>query len=274
MANVMFKRGVQANLPTGNSIVDGVFYLTTDTGRLYVGQDNDGTKALVELNKSITLITAVKPASNGKVGAYEVQTADGAYRAVKSGEFYYHASSNLLMIGNDDGSLTQVNPDTDIHVGSGTVVFQTPLNDDIQLNTKLYNTNADGSTQTTTAIVDQSVKFHGGQNVTLSATDDTLTINAASSVLSAAAATSPASGVNLSVDSQATPVNVIGDGGTTVTMDNGKIKISSVGANGVTYDLSGYNDLLTVPSGEAGLRQITLSNADNSHSSSIYLPIP
>jgi len=41
MANVLFKRGAQANLPSSTSAVDGVFYLTTDTNRLYVGQGNN-----------------------------------------------------------------------------------------------------------------------------------------------------------------------------------------------------------------------------------------
>ena len=35
MANVMFKRGLSANLP--EVAQDGVFYLSTDTNRLYVG---------------------------------------------------------------------------------------------------------------------------------------------------------------------------------------------------------------------------------------------
>ena len=35
MANIMFKRGLQANLP--QTAVDGSFYLTEDTQRLYVG---------------------------------------------------------------------------------------------------------------------------------------------------------------------------------------------------------------------------------------------
>jgi hypothetical protein len=36
MANVAFKRGLQANL-TNDKIVEGSFYLTTDTNRLYYG---------------------------------------------------------------------------------------------------------------------------------------------------------------------------------------------------------------------------------------------
>ena len=40
MANVLFKRGTQAELNaliTASKIKDGAFYLTTDTNRLYVG---------------------------------------------------------------------------------------------------------------------------------------------------------------------------------------------------------------------------------------------
>lgn len=35
MANVMFKRGLASALPT-TGLVDGAFYLTTDTDKLYV----------------------------------------------------------------------------------------------------------------------------------------------------------------------------------------------------------------------------------------------
>jgi hypothetical protein len=37
--NVLFKKGLQANLPTSN-ITENAFYLTTDTHRLYAGVDN------------------------------------------------------------------------------------------------------------------------------------------------------------------------------------------------------------------------------------------
>jgi hypothetical protein len=64
MANVFFKRGSQTALNTlidqvkSNSatFVDGSFYLTTDTDRLYVAQSST---ELVELNKSITTIESI-----------------------------------------------------------------------------------------------------------------------------------------------------------------------------------------------------------------------
>ena len=39
MANVIFKRGLQNSLNPNVASQDGVFYLTTDTGRLYVDVD-------------------------------------------------------------------------------------------------------------------------------------------------------------------------------------------------------------------------------------------
>lgn len=107
MANVLFKRGLQANLPKSN-IIDGAFYLTTDTNRLYVGNNTE----LVELNKSITVVESVSELP--KTG-------------VEVGQFYYIAGTNKHAGASDDnGNIlavvtsitngvphwTQVNPDT------------------------------------------------------------------------------------------------------------------------------------------------------------------
>lgn len=76
MANVMFKRGLHSALPK-TGIIDGAFYLTTDTNRLYVGQ---GT-SLVELNKSITTV-ATKD---------QLPTS-----GIAEGQFYYVTTGNIL----------------------------------------------------------------------------------------------------------------------------------------------------------------------------------
>lgn len=65
MANVAFKRGLSTALTAaGFTAADGVFYLTTDTHRLYVGQD---TK-LIELNRYVKVVanTDALPASPAK----------------------------------------------------------------------------------------------------------------------------------------------------------------------------------------------------------------
>jgi hypothetical protein len=111
MANVLFKRGLHSALPS--TAVDGVFYLTTDTHRLYVGQ---GTE-MVELNKSITTVDTI---------------ADLPKRGVEVGQFYYvkgpNAGASNVQNGNilavvvsggqtSDAQWVQVNPDTNTDTG-------------------------------------------------------------------------------------------------------------------------------------------------------------
>lgn len=117
MANeVLFKRGTQAALNalrTGNSTtaVDGAFYLTTDTNRLYIGKNiaasgNTPVIQPVPVNEGVTVVTNVSdlPAVANTAG----------------GEFYYVTSQNILCVSSGDGAGTkawvQINPDTDTAV--------------------------------------------------------------------------------------------------------------------------------------------------------------
>lgn len=112
MANVLFKRGLHSALPAANAATDGVFYLTTDTNRLYVGQ---GTN-LVELNKSITVVDTIAnlPAvANVEVGQfYYVKGPNAGADNVQNG--------NILAVCVSDGTIkrwVQVNPDTNTDTG-------------------------------------------------------------------------------------------------------------------------------------------------------------
>ena len=133
MANVLFKRGLQANLPS-SGVIDGAFYLTTDTNRLYVGNAVGNDVELVELNKSITVVEDV---------------AHLPTSGVQVGQFYYVAGTNLHNgESNSNGNIlavvtscsadgtnphwTQVNPDTNDndndHLGSVSVSKGTEAN--------------------------------------------------------------------------------------------------------------------------------------------------
>lgn len=120
MPNVVFKRGQHAKLPAVNAAQDGVFYLTTDTNRLYVGQ---GTN-LVELNKSITIVNDLSdlPVSisdeSRAIKGSQVQVEQFYYvKAISSGSQTVH-NGNILAICSaidaDTGAITwtQINPDT------------------------------------------------------------------------------------------------------------------------------------------------------------------
>lgn len=93
MANVSFKRGLSTAL-SSVTVEDGVFYLTTDTNRLYVGQ---GSK-LAELNQSVTTYAT---------------WADMEENAPKQkGQFYYAIQENVLACYLPElNKWQQINPD-------------------------------------------------------------------------------------------------------------------------------------------------------------------
>lgn len=90
--NILFRRGAQTNLPT--TAVDGVFYLTTDTNRLYVGQ---GTKMAL-LNQTVQIVSAVSALPT----------------SAQINDFFYCTAENVLAVYTTvDGinKWVQINPD-------------------------------------------------------------------------------------------------------------------------------------------------------------------
>ena len=112
MANVQFLRGTHANLKTMQApVIEGAFYLTTDTHRLYTGIKNGQNVELVELNKSI----------------YEVETEDNledAEKVFEEGQFAFVKEGNILAVY-IDSQWIQINPDNDTHlfVNNNTPLF-------------------------------------------------------------------------------------------------------------------------------------------------------
>lgn len=93
MANVSFKRGLSTAL-SNVAVEDGVFYLTTDTNRLYVGQ---GSK-LAELNQSVT--------------TYATWAAMEENAPKQEGQFYYAIQENVLACYLPElNKWQQINPD-------------------------------------------------------------------------------------------------------------------------------------------------------------------
>lgn len=104
MANVLFKRGLQANLP--KSAEDGVFYLTTDTNRLYVGQQTN----MRLLNQNISIVANLKELTD------ESDNWTAAQKLAHVEDFYYITANNILAVwkATQDGGYewVQINPDT------------------------------------------------------------------------------------------------------------------------------------------------------------------
>lgn len=109
MANVQFLRGTHANLKNVTP-VEGAFYLTTDTHRLYTGIDSAGSVELVELNKSI----------------YEVDTfaeLNGEGHPVfEEGQFAFIKNQNALAVYKN-GEWLQINPDTHLFIRNNSPLF-------------------------------------------------------------------------------------------------------------------------------------------------------
>ena len=138
MANVLFKRGLQANLEN-TTIEDGVFYLTTDTNRLYVGQGN--AKKL--LNQTIQIV--------GELSELTAISSGWSTTAAQShiNDIYYitggtvtSEASNILAIWNGS-NWVQINPDTNTEISS----FNSEISDTTNKATVSLNIN-DGRTDT------------------------------------------------------------------------------------------------------------------------------
>lgn len=93
MALIEFKRGLQANLPAIGE--DGVFYLTSDSNRLYAGIGDN--KAPQLLNQTVQIVDKV----------------DSLPVSANINDFYYCTAENILAIytGKEKGWV-QINPDT------------------------------------------------------------------------------------------------------------------------------------------------------------------
>ena len=107
MANVQFKRGSHASLEallakngTAGSFVEGAFYLTTDSDRLYFAQSDS---ELVHLNHNVIHVASVS----------ELQKY---WSTAVNGDFYYCAAENVLCTKNtaiDATKWIQINKNTD-----------------------------------------------------------------------------------------------------------------------------------------------------------------
>lgn len=118
-ANIKFLNGLQSDLNTliaSGGAVKGAFYLTSDTHRLYIGQEDNNRTDLtagaqrvvpVPVNEGITTVTNINQLPS-------VSTADA--KAGVAGSFYYVTGTtqnpvNILCIYNGQ-EWVQINPDT------------------------------------------------------------------------------------------------------------------------------------------------------------------
>lgn len=115
MANVGFKLGTQAKVDAllktpGTSVVEGSFYLTSDTHRLYIGQkasDADTNAQLFPVNEGVITVANVA----------DLPTVSDADKPVYAGRFYYVTNGNILCVYSGK-SWVQINTNTDTTISS------------------------------------------------------------------------------------------------------------------------------------------------------------
>ena len=86
--NVLFKRGLQSALPS--TVIDGAFYLTTDTHRLYVGQ---GTTPVL-LNQTVQFVNSIAELT--------AKSADWTTEELKKAQAEKQANMKLYDFGSDE----------------------------------------------------------------------------------------------------------------------------------------------------------------------------
>lgn len=161
---VKFKLGTQANLNTlkndpAKKWEVGTFYLTSDSSRLYIGQENE----LALLNKSVEIYKNLN-ALKAKGKSYE-------------GDIAYCADENVLAYYNGD-TWNQINPDDDTFL---TALLQSVSSVDkgVKITTGGTN-NVDGKTVTAAEVTitgDKGVQVSTPNNKAIKITGDTYALN-------------------------------------------------------------------------------------------------
>lgn len=176
MANIMFKRGLQANLP--QTAVDGSFYLTEDTQRLYVGIGENN--APVELNRTIRSVESLT-ALNALKGPVGSNANDG----VAVGDFYYVAGGADSVSGNilaycsavdATGKPTwiQINPDTNTKLATSTsAVTKTAVGSGVTGGVKVATSVSDTEGRTASG----DFQIIGSENITVALLDGKIKIS-------------------------------------------------------------------------------------------------
>lgn len=190
--NIQFLQGSQADLnkflPGGTSAgeaIEGAFYLTTDTHRLYVGRKVQTTTGSYQANKVYpeevsTGISVVK--DTGSLNDVAAEAHDG--------DFYYIQKDNILAVY-ENGGWVQINAPTGINKintgvkrpsGSTTdAMITTEISTDAGTKTGKLKFVAGNNVQLTPGTTDQSDSNYDIGEMTISATDTTYAIGSTKS---------------------------------------------------------------------------------------------
>jgi len=235
MANVLFKRGVQAQLPQSGAI-DGAFYLTTDTHRLYYG-NSSGTCDL--LSQAIIEVATVQDLAN---------------QPLAEGQFYYVTGSNILAIRHNN-AWVQINPDTRVVQtnGSSNTEFTTAntasSTNSVTVTLTIAQTKADGNNPSPDVAASFALEGAGGVEVTRDGSVVTITgalldveelldgnnVHQGASITLGDSQVDLVQGNNISITSSGDAITIAG----TDNYVNSATATIDYGTNGVGYEIGG-----------------------------------
>ena len=156
MANVKFLKGTQSNFNGLTQFINGAFYLTTDTDRLYFAQSET---ECVPLNQFIRTVTWDQ---------FNALTTT----QVAKGDYYYVPEKNILAVCKDNNTTltwTQLNPDTNDNTTFNEINFGGSVADNtVTITETLKEYNALTDTQTGNKLVG-NLKLKGTNGVALTA---------------------------------------------------------------------------------------------------------
>lgn len=159
MANVKFLKGTQSSFNNLTNFVDGAFYLTTDTDRLYFAQSSS---ECVPLNQFIR--TATKSEFNALTTTQ-----------VAVGDYYYIPQENILAVcSGNSGSLTwtQLNPDTNTNTSFNNIAFSSTVKDNTVTVTETLQGYDVIAGDTNDHDLVGAIAFEGTNGIVLTAADD------------------------------------------------------------------------------------------------------
>ena len=213
MANVGFLRGLQTSIDTilsnqknnnfANNIVEGAFYLTSDTNRLYIGKKEGENNILASLNAGIVTVP--------NLDALQSITAE-------QGVFYYVEDPNILCV-RSGGQWVQINN----IVTNKTMAYTTSaVTDGAKVTAKL--------TDSASKYVSDEYSIVGSNGISVTPGTKKITLSADTIEVGVTAETNGVS-VGLTsdlVEAEKDTFKIVSGDNTTVALVDGEIKISSV----------------------------------------------
>ena len=194
-----FKVGTQESvdniLSTGSGAVHGCFYLTKDTHRLYVGNEDTSLSAVNEGIEFISTWDALQA-----IAASASSSVSGA--KYLTGRFYYVADRNVLCVYNGR-NWVQLNENTNTTVESVENVV-TANNNVATVSTAVIDSTYQSGGSGSQGYFDDSFTITGSNGITVTGSGKAVTLTGDTYTLSAAANTNNSNNIDIKLDSSNT----------------------------------------------------------------------